>query len=484
MSHFPCPLSPFELLMWLDDSAAYPMAFPIIGELTGDVDRILAQQALEAVCDRHPLLGARVAELHGRPHWIATPSGASKSNPIVWRDDGEVAQQRLDLRNESGVRVEFIRTNHRWRMAWHFHHSCCDGVGAATAIGEWLMIYDAMTNGRDWRPDLETIEEQAFARRARVRSRRDRATRTGRSRENRSQTDHANDSRASRKMKPPERVSWWRRLRGVWSHASQALRVVMTTPAELAPVVASKVATDTNAAGLPAAMTVVRIRHWDAEQLAALRRAAEARGARVNDFLLTALMIVTGSWNQRYANGQKTRPIRVMMPTNQRVAEDRGLSAANVVSYAMLDRHISDQLAPVDLLESVRRETAAIARHNLSGRFLISLGVAGRWPRIIRYALQRRGSWSTAVLSNLGEVSRRARRKHRWEDDRLVAGGLRLEAFYGAPQLRPGTRVTVGASIFRDRLTVAAFLDPRFFSASDHEEFLDQFLAALAELIR
>ncbi len=517
MSAFPCPLAPFEQLMWLDDHADYPMAFPIIGELRGEVDRELAQAALEAVCGRHPLLAARVTDNGaGRPQWVATPAGAAKANAIEWREDSAIAQRGLDLAIESGVQVEFLRDGDRWRMVWHFHHCCCDGVGAAAVIGEWLLIYDALASGRDWRGELKAFDEDSFARRARIRSRR--TQRVPRSSPAKSSNaaesvaanlNSASDPDASRADQLPQ-VAWWRRLRAVWSHLANALRVVLTKPAEMASAngnlasdhaanalraarstSAGSAATNTqgasrrNAAGVIERVSpaIVRLRHWEAEQLQSLRREADARGATVNDLLLTSLVRALHTWNQRYAGGRKSRPVRVMMPTNQRIGEDRQLSATNVLSYAMLDRTARESAVPAELLDSVRRETAAIARHNLSIRFMISLGVAGRWPRLLQYALKRRGSWATAVLSNLGDVSRRSRKRYRWEGGCLVAGDLRLEAIYGAPPIRRGTRVALGVSVFRQRLTIAALFDPRHFSADDQEEFLDRFRAALAELV-
>ena len=457
MSHFPCPLAPFEQLMWIDDHADYPMAFPIVGEATGDVDRTSAQAALEAVCERHPLFRARVAELNGRPHWVEPPAGASGTNAIEYREGRTIAQRGFDLRVESGVRVEFWRDADRWRMVWHFHHCCCDGIGAAAAIGEWLLIYDALVHGRDWRAQVAALDNQAFAQRARLRTRR---------------------------ASPPEKVPFWRRVRGVWSHMGQALRVVRTKPAELSATGDAATPGRLGASSELSPKAVLRVRHWDAEQLAALRRGVEACGATLNDFLIAALMMAARDWNTCHSNGRETRPIRVMMPTNQRVGEDRDLSAANVVSYAMLDRAVHTAFIPSELLASVRRETAAIARHNLSRRFLVSLGLAARWPWLMRRTMGRRGSWATAVLSNLGDVSRRTRKSYRLDGDCVVAGGLRLEALYGAPPLRPGTRAGLGVSIFRQRLTVAAIMDPYHFSDADQERFLDQFQEALAELVR
>jgi hypothetical protein len=517
MSAFPCPLAPFEHLMWLDDHADYPMAFPIIGELRGEVDRERAQAALEAVCARHPLLAARVTDNGtGRPQWVATPAGTAKANAIEWREDSTIAQRGLDLAIESGVQVEFLRDADRWRMVWHFHHCCCDGVGAAAVIGEWLLIYDALASGRDWRDELKAFDEDSFARRARIRSRRTRrvprssiAKSSNTAESVAAELNSASDLDTSRADQLPQ-VAWWRRLHAVWSHLANAFRVVSTTPAEMASanghLSRNDVARATRATSAPgdgiAATTAnsaskrgaaetaetvlparVRVRHWEAEQLLALRREADSRGATVNDLLLTSLVRALHTWNQRYAAGRKSRPVRVMMPTNQRIGEDRSLSAANVLSYAMLDRTARESAVPAELLDSVRRETAAIARHNLSIRFMISLGVAGRWPRLLQYALKRRGSWATAVLSNLGDVSRRSRKRYRWESGCLVAGGLRLEAIYGAPPIRRGTRVALGVSVFRQRLTIAALFDPRHFSADDQEEFLDRFRAALAELV-
>ncbi|MFM7072605.1 MAG: hypothetical protein ACKO38_12520, partial [Planctomycetota bacterium] len=299
MTAFPCPLSPFEHLMWLDDTADYPMAFPIIGELIGAVDKKLAQEALEAICERHPLLGMRVGDMRGRPHWITVPNGTAKANDIVWREDQTVVLRGLDLRVESGVRVEFLRDADRWRMAWHFHHSCCDGIGAATAIGEWLLVYDALVRGRDWRAALESLDEQALARRARLRLRRSQHSPSASasipgsaskspsgtvsaiaSGESLGQADLTNGE-DSPPARTTEKDSLWRRLKGVASHASQAYRVVMASPAELAASNASDAGNGMKSSTAKSTVAVVRVRHWNAEQLLALRRVAESRGATV-----------------------------------------------------------------------------------------------------------------------------------------------------------------------------------------------------------
>jgi hypothetical protein len=204
----------------------------------------------------------------------------------------------------------------------------------------------------------------------------------------------------------------------------------------------------------------------------------------VNDLLLVALMITIRDWNIEVKSSEGLIPIRVLMPTNQRVSSDRGLSAANVLGYAILDRLIDRRAEPGELLRGVRDETAAISRYNLSSQFMTNIAIASKWPWLLKLGLRRRGGWATVVLSNLGEVGRRARGAYRWDGDRVATGGLRLTSLYGAPPLRPGTRMGIGVSSYRRRMALAAFVDPRYFSESEQEELLDRLITKLIELTR
>ena len=462
MSQFPIRLVPFEALIWHDDQGGYPMVYPIVGEMTGEVDRGVAQQALEVVCRRHPLLAARVIDRRGSLSWVEGPEASDRANAIEWREGESVYQRPIDLRVSSGVIVEFVRGADRWRMAWHFHHCCCDGVGAAVAVGEWLLIYDAMIRGEDWQEGVKGLDERSLALRGRVRR-------------HRSSRPPAATGEGSIR---PGLARWPGRFREFRTHASIGWRVLRTTP------VCVEARRDSLSLESSKKLPTLRVRHLGEAECESLRRASLRAGATVNDLLLVALMITIRDWNIEVKSSGGLMSIRVLMPTNQRVSSDRGLSAANVLGYAILDRLIDHRAEPGELLRGVRDETAAISKYNLSSQFMTNIAIASKWPWLLKLGLRRRGGWATVVLSNLGEVGRRARGAYRWEGDRVATGGLRLTSLYGAPPLRPGTRMGIGVSSYRRRMALAAFVDPRYFSESEQEELLDRLITKLIELTR
>src|SRR5262249_9224476 len=69
-----------------------------------------------------------------------------------------------------------------------------------------------------------------------------------------------------------------------------------------------------------------------------LRNAAGEKGATLNDLLLRDLFLALDDWNQTQGF-RRARPLRIMMPTDLRESEDCEMPAANLTSYAFLNRN-------------------------------------------------------------------------------------------------------------------------------------------------
>ena len=304
MSLFPLPLTPFELMMWFDHRPEYPMVFPMVCEFTGEVDRECAEQALDVVCARHPLLSARVESNRRQRFWVAS---ADRLNRINWDARTTIQQRPIDLRHEPGVLVEFHVTPGRAVMTWHFHHCCCDGVSAVAVVVEWLLIYHALATGTDWQAMVQPLEPLALIHRAQLRNRK----------------RHQSAASTARRFS-------WRKL---WSEAWTGLRVLRTRPE---PLAGRMVAANGRRAE-------VLVQHLDVETTARLRNVAASRQGNLNDLLLTSLFLTMQRWNRDFRSRRGPSSYRVTMPTNQRIPQDRRLPAANVMSYAMIDRRVDDR---------------------------------------------------------------------------------------------------------------------------------------------
>jgi hypothetical protein len=209
-----------------------------------------------------------------------------------------------------------------------------------------------------------------------------------------------------------------------------------------------------------------------------LRQAAMARGAMLNDLLLAELFLTFRDWNER-KTGRAGRRHCVMMPTDMRTGEDYETPAANKVSYTFLTRRARELDRPEDLLQGIRRETAAIKNERRGARFADMLAGAfatrAVMPALLRYPF----CMATAILSNVGDPSRRFTARFSRSQGRVVCGGLILEGITGAPPLRRLTRATVSAFAYNRCLTLSARCDPYCFTPADSQEFLNLYAGRL-----
>jgi len=148
------------------------------------------------------------------------------------------------------------------------------------------------------------------------------------------------------------------------------------------------------------------------------------------------------------------------------------MPAANKMSYAFLDRRGKDCRDVVPLAAGIRHATRAIQRENLSRQFVETLAFAASKPKLLRLALRCRVCFSTAVLSNIGDPSRRFNARLQRDQGKVVAGALRMETIFGAPPLRPETRLAIGITTYGGALTLSALVDPHTHSSADCDELL------------
>ncbi len=159
----------------------------------------------------------------------------------------------------------------------------------------------------------------------------------------------------------------------------------------------------------------------DAPTWHGLRSVAAKSKATVNDILLRDLFLILDHWNAQHG-GSRWRPLRVTMPTAIRYKDDKLMPAANLLGFTFLTRSAGQCRDPVQLLRTIRDETAAIKRWRLGLYFLGGLAVASRQPGLLRWQLHRNRSLATAVFSNVGRVF--ARSPLRGSDGKLCCGDV------------------------------------------------------------
>lgn len=441
---FPLLLSPIETFMRADDRPEYPMAFILQLGLSGVIERSAFEAALEEALGRHPLLQCVVRPAkRNLPCWMRAPNlmpmvdWANESVPVTC-PRGE----QIDIEREVGLRIWIRQSDERVRVIMQFHHACCDGVGALRFIGDLLALYGTRTNSNGFqKPSLHPVDMAQLRKRAR--------------------NDLAVAIGANRRAL-------------AWSALTQGCQIMVRGCTPLLPPKSRKVA----AGGKPLFPGICshRFEHLENQQI---RDAANRHAATLNDLLLQELLCTIYQWNSRQRPWRPGRHPRIMMPVDLRTAGDEKTPAANLVGYTFIGRRASELRDPEKLLQGIREETTCIKNLGLGKRFSDTICSACSVDGLLALLLSIPRSLATAVLSNVGDPSRRFTAHLPRHEGRIVSGNLILDDITGVPPLRPRTRATFLVTNYNDRLTINLRCDPHLFALDDSQELLSLFVRQL-----
>lgn len=415
MIDWPLPLSPFELMMVFDDRPDYPMTFSLGARVRGPVDRERLENSLNATLQRHPLLTSLLVDKRGYPHWTPLPAPYSCLSSEMGRP--------FDLRREAGIRVVSEPHCEGCTLHWEFHHACCDGVGALAVMGDWLQLYN-----RPHQP-LPPLRPESLLQRANFRR------------------------MPPRPPGPPR--SWSQKARSLWDSLKIAWHVVWSRPS---PVAAGPGPNSANRDSL------TLLRHLDFPR--------NAQGT-INDAMLAALFVTLAEWNQSRLGPHPDRLLRITMPVNHRLPEDQAMPAANVISYAFLDRRESQCRSLPALLQSLGVARKAIKQYGLSRQFVDTLALGAHFPRLMRWNVRYPICRSSAVYSHVGGPAQPLLQD---------PGPLQVEYLFGAPPIRPGTHLSIGGGVGREALQILMRGDARWFQPDDLNHLFDRLAYYTAQI--
>ncbi|MCG8584942.1 MAG: hypothetical protein MI757_09550 [Pirellulales bacterium] len=435
---FPLPLMPFETYMVADDRPEYPMTFAVRLHFAGRVDRDAFDAAIRVVLERNPLLTARLAEVESfGPCWVE-----GDSSPIVDFDEFEAPLEdgcvrTIDLGRESGLRT-WVRTgDDTSHIIFQFHHAVTDGVGAFLFIEDLLVAYAQYQD--DDGPEFRPLDIARLPRR-----------------------NHFDI--------PPR--SFFERLFDMWVTFRMTSRLLLVRVKPLAPPAGAT----TEKASIEKGAGFIQQR-LSQDVSKKLRKAARAQDASLNDLLLRDLFLVMRAWNNEHGSKSGGR-LRINMPTSLRSRDDRTMPAANLMSFAFLTRKSKECDDPGGLLSSLRDETRFILKHRLTLYFLGMLGTAN-WLGILRRSLRVNRCFATAVLTNVGDPSRRFVAQLARKGGLVTAGNLTLTNIDGVPPMRHLTRAVFSLVDYGKRLTISLRCDPKYFAPEETQELLDRYVAQL-----
>jgi len=382
--------------MLADARPAHPMTFFLECEVEGAlcIDRLRA--AVGAAARRHPLVRSRVAWRGGRPHWLPpdVEPTVEPLRPDSWRP--------IDLGTTSGLRLVVITTaRDRHRIVMVAHHAAIDGVAGGEFFGDLWACYD----GR---------EPTAFQ--------------PGRRRQ-RSRPAAVAPGRAD-----PFGSAW----------PFVAFRPVPLARRPDPPPGGD--GTDDLSFPPPFAWHTL-----DRDLTTAARAFVTANGWSLNDLVVAAVMRAAGRWNER--SGRAPGNVRITLPVSLRPTGSRS-PARNDLGYAFLDRTPAECADPRRLTAGLAEASRWIVEHDAARDFLTTIDALARRPWLLRGITRLPACFSTAVVSTIGDPSRRMKCGVPKQDGFDAPGGLVIRAVRGTPPLRPGTRAALATTTYAGELTM------------------------------
>jgi len=433
---FPLPFTPFEFYYLLEDRADFPSVFPVTLECRGDLDRAAFAQAYQIAHVRHPFLSARInSDARGWPYWS---DGETVS--LQWTEANSTASSpAVCVADTGGLRLRVSRDGDRHTFQFIFHHVAVDGMGAFLFIADLFLAYAHYCSGEAGEPELRPLQPQRLR-------------------------DRDGHQLFNRKVKLIDLLRLGKVFGGL-QFRRPAVVVNHNEPCrESLPV-------DTIGEYL--------VHHLTEAETAALSRVARVQTVMLHDLLLRDYFLTLERWNRGTREGR--RPIRMAVPTNLRRREDYRMPAANVFSLAFITRQGRQCLRRGELLTSIRDEMALIKSQKRGQYFEAGLRISSFWPTLMRWSVNRKWPFATAVFTNLGtgldNVPLPA------IDGLKVCGALTFEGGAGAGPLRPDTRVSIAVHTYAGRMAVCLRCDPSLFRIEQQREILDSYIEHLRATI-
>ncbi len=437
---FPLPLVPFESMMLYDDRPSYPMTCAAMFEFEGDLRRAAFEQAVALASRRHPLLCSYVRQTR-RNQWAWMP--AETPPRVAWLGTEKATEfarcMPLDLRREIGLRIWVRDSGRQPTIHIEFHHACCDGAGGLAFIEDLFAFYAAQFGrGKSGQAALPKIDPSLLCGRSHF---------------------------------PMDRRIL-SRIRTALADAVATWNLVGRCAMPLAYRETPRFQAD-----LEWQKSRFVTRRFDKKLLTGLRKAATACGATVNDLLLRDLYLAIDEWNQYCGAVGSNNRLRIVIPVNLRTRSDLKMSAANKFGYMFVTRHEQHLAKPDELLATLTAEAAKLRRTQFPVRFVRRLAMMKALGFGFPVVFSPRRCLATAIMSNLGDPTRRFRTRFPRHGGLIQVGNLMMTAFSATTPLRPLTRAGFFFNTYGNQLTISARFDPTYFSVTDVRTFLDFYTA-------
>ncbi len=450
VSLFPLPFAPFERFLLQDERPGYPMTFYVEMVFLGKLNRAALEQAIVQAAARHPLLLAH-AERKGRSwQWVLPSQGTIPFDSQDAREPYSPPRGlTIDLAREGGLRVWVREDAERTSLTFQLHHACADGEGSRHFGFDLLTAYSRLTSETP-APEWTRVEYQRLTERAKF--------------------------QPATLESQPNSTTFWQKIRDGYH-----FHLLGPTPLAAAPEQIPSAESELEGFS-PRPLMLKHL--FTREETSRIERQATASGGRLNEVAIALLFQTLAQWQSQAAGkggnhraaGKKR--LRILMPTDLRERADRWLTATNRVSFSFLSRNLEQCQTWNELLTSVAQETKYIKGIRLGLDFLNALGSIQRIPGLLPLLLHWPRCMATAVLTNLGDTTRRFRSRFPMVNGYPTIGDVRLEQVVGVPPLRPKTHAGFGICFCSGLMAVSLRADPAHLNPAATEQLLQAYISA------
>jgi len=437
------PLEVFERYMRTDDWKPYPANGFFLLTFRGRLEHDAFEGAIRAAVARHPLMQAWIdQDAGGRVWWI---EAGDRQPFITWDPAVRPANCPLgpgiDLCREIGARFFLAEDGDRTEVLLQMHHSCCDGLALMQIVEDLLIEYQRRITGSSAAMPSRPLDPARLQRRGKF---------------------------------GLGRLGYLKRLpldlvAGLGAIEYFGHRPIPLGPPE-SPQEDSRVPDDYPAL---ARYTLTL------EETGRLRAAAKHQGVTVNDLLLHNLFLALQGHLAAHGRENSREIVRIMVPTNLRVAGDEAMPAANVVSMTYLDRRLAKCANATKLLAGIHREMRLLKWVRAGITLIRGMRVAEWFPGGLRAILPYHRCLATAVLSNIGVAESTIR--FPTTDGMYRVGDAVLECIGAAPPLRPLTRASLVTISYAGRLNITLQYDSHVMSGKEGRQLLNRFVERLRQ---
>lgn len=493
---FPLSLTGIEHFWLWDDTSQYPKRFRVALQFVGTIDWDAWNEALRLAVSRHPMLVAHLTPT--KPLQWVIPTDPEIQ--VCWGkgDFGTSPfESAMDLTNEAGLRIwgGEVDENHpnakpepmplatgtelqaggqstreanaygsdietpksRYFFVVECHHAVSDGLGLRQCVAEWIVIYDRLTtqstkDDREGKGKLVKLDPSRLVDRGVVK-----------------RPLPTSDSR------PPTVLESIK-----LSFSFLSLRPKKLASSERLQLPLSKTANHFH-----------RVLILSPEETDRVLNAEAVESATFNDIAVAAILKMVVDWNEKQSlpnnpgTQSKSQRLRVMIPVDLRSIQDMRMPAANRLGFGFV---VADSKTCDDrqmLIARVFEQTKALRQFGLGWDFPEIFNFVSRMPKLAKWITRIPLNGATAVVTNLGDLTRRHRRQLAAMDDLYPrCGDLKLEAVFCVPPLRPKTLMGIGLCRCGETLAIGMILDGSRFSEDDAKELLEAYAKTLLTLSR